>query len=161
LKGLQYFYFSSNFDVILLLLNELYWELRQNVDGFPLSFTVSEINFTERDRKVQISKIVKVLIFIQFECSFCILKCYWWAIKMWYFITKRDTNFRNFAYLIAISSFYFLSNFDVFFVVEWIMLSVFGNMSTMPCVFYWATPPPFFIYWNPTLMGYIWTLDPM
>jgi hypothetical protein len=44
---------------------------RQYVDGFPLSFTVSEINLTERDRKVQISKILKVLFFIQFESSFC------------------------------------------------------------------------------------------
>jgi len=62
---------------------------------FLYLFTVSEINLTERDRKVQIFKILKVLFFIQFECSFCkvfILKCYWWAIKMCYFIPKRDTN---------------------------------------------------------------------
>jgi hypothetical protein len=36
---------------------------RQYVDGFPLSFTVSEINLTETDQKVQISKMLKVLLF--------------------------------------------------------------------------------------------------
>jgi len=39
----------------------------------------------------------------------------------------------------------------MFFVVEWIVLSAFGNMSTVPSVFYWTTPILF--YWNPTLMG--------
>jgi hypothetical protein len=82
---------------------------------FPLSFTVSEINFIDRDRKVQIS------------------------IKMCYFIPKR-TQIPKFCIFDNIE-FLFLSNFDVFVLfVEWIVLSAFDNMSTVPPVFYWTTP---------------------
>jgi hypothetical protein len=134
---------------------------RQYVYIFPLFLTVSEINLIERNRKVQISKILKVLIFFQFECSFCkvfiFLKCYWWAIKMSYFIPKRDTNSEILHILYRIFIFYI--QLLCFVVVEWIVLRAFGNMSTVPSVFYWTTP--IFIYLNPTLMGYNWTLDPM
>ena len=39
---------------------------------------------------------------------------------------EKGTKFRNFTYLKGIKNFYFSSNFDVFFVVEWIVSRVFG-----------------------------------
>ena len=137
---------------------------RHYVDGFLLYFTVSEINLTKRDRKVQISKILKVLFFIQFECSFCkvfILRCYWWAIKC-AISFQKGTQIPKFCIFDSYIEFLFFIQFWWVFVVvidEWIVLSAFGNMSTVPSVFYWTTP--IFFYWNPTLMGYNWTLNPM
>ena len=117
---------------------------RQYVDGFPPSFTVSEINLSERDRKVQISKILKILLFIQFECSICkmfILKWYWWAIWMCDFIPKRETNSgvlpfdRTYSIFIFNQFLFFIS---LNFVVDGFVLSAFGNMSTAPSVFCWV-----------------------
>ena len=82
---------------MILLLNELYWELS------TICRQISSI--FHGLRKVQISKILKVLFFIQFECSFCklfILKCYWMGHKNVLFHSKK---FRNFAYLIVIRIF--------------------------------------------------------
>jgi hypothetical protein len=65
---------SSNFDVLFVVEWIVLRAFDHNVSGFPLSFTVSEKNLTERGHEMQISKIWKFLFFIWFWCSFFV-KC--------------------------------------------------------------------------------------
>ena len=53
---------------------------------------------------------------------------------MSYFIPKRDTNSEILHILYRIFIFYI--QLLCFVVVEWIVLRAFGNMSTVPSVFY-------------------------
>ena len=61
-----------------------------------------------------------------------ILIGHWYAIKttllFWNDWGPKGSKFQNFTYL-KVCNFYFSSSFDVFFVVEWIVLRAFGSMS--------------------------------